>query len=103
MGGWKRGADTDPDAARWGNLFFLIFLCITIWGAKAFPLWWLFSLFMTPFLGVFFLMNISYGLPKTLAYIFDRIFKKSGLPKLLKSYLAWIDRQIKKLIKSFKR
>ena len=48
-------------------------------------------------------MNISYGLPKTLAYIFDWIFKKSGLPKLLKSYLAWIDRQIKKLIKSTKR
>ena len=34
MGGWKRGAKTDPDAARWGNLFFLIFLCITTWGAE---------------------------------------------------------------------
>jgi len=100
---WKYGRETDPDIARWGNLFFLISLAITIWGAKVFPLWWLFSLLLTPLLGVFFLMNIGYGFPKVLGDIFDWIIKKSGLPKLLDVYLSWIDRQIKKLIKSFKR
>ena len=48
-------------------------------------------------------MNIGYGFPKVLGDIFDWIIKKSGLPKLLDAYLSWIDRQIKKLIKSFKR
>jgi len=102
MGGWKRGAKTDPDAARWGNLFFLISLAITIWGIKAFPVLWLLSLVTTPSSGLFFLMNIGYGLPKTIAYIFNWIFRKSGLPKLLNIYLAWVERQIKKLIKRFR-
>ena len=100
---WKYGRETDPDIARWGNLFFLISLAITIWGAKVFPLWWLFSLLLTPLLGVFFLMNIGYGLPKTLAYIFDWIIKKSGLPKVIDAYFAWIDRQIKKVLNRFKK
>ena len=64
MGGWKRGSDTDPQMAKWGNLFFLISLSITIWGVKAFPVLWILSLLMTPLLGVFFLMNLGYGLPK---------------------------------------
>ena len=103
MGGWKRGAKIDSDSARWGNLFFLISLAITIWCAETFFLWLLISLFMTPLLGLFFLMNIGYGLPKTIAYIFDWILKKSGFPKLLEIYLACVERQIKKLIKRFKR
>tara|TARA_B100000214_G_C23396560_1_gene369645 strand:- start:101 stop:421 length:321 start_codon:yes stop_codon:yes gene_type:complete len=102
MGGWKRGSDTDPQMAKWGNLFFLISLSITIWGVKAFPVLWILSLLMTPLLGVFFLMNLGYGLPKILDYIVLWIFTKSGLLKLIKYFLSWVEKQIKKLIKRFK-
>ena len=85
MGGWKRGAKTDPQMARWGNLFFLISLAITIWGVKALPIWWLLSLVTTPVLGLFFLTNIIYGFPKVIDY-----------------FPVWIYKQIKKLIKRYK-
>ena len=102
MGGWKRGAKTDPDSARWGNLFFLISLAITIWGVKAFPVLWLLSIVTTPVLGLFFLTNIVYGLPKFLDDIVFWVFAKSPLSKLIKFFLKWVESQIKKLVKRFR-
>ena len=100
---WKYGKAPDPELARWGNLAFVVSLLITLFGIKSIPLWWLLSLVTTPVLGLYFLTNFIYGFPKVLGDIFDWIIKKSGLPKLLDAYLSWIDRQIKKLIKSFKK
>jgi len=83
--GWKYGSGkVNEPAARWANLFFLISLLITVTGFKSMPAMWVISLVSPPFLGVYFLMNIQYGLPKVLDY-----------------FVLWIYEQIKKLLKWF--
>ena len=84
--GWKYGSGkVNKPTARWANLFFLISLAITATGFNSMPVLWVLSLGFTPFLGVYFLMNIQYGLPKVFDYI-----------------VLWIYEQIKKLVKRFR-
>ena len=105
MGYWKYGSgEVNKPFARWLNVFLIISLLITLNGYPS--VWFLLSIFTTPFLVLYCPMTLPCGFPlifNSLLIFIYKLIKKSGFPKLLESYLALIDRTLKKIIRRFKK